>query len=96
MKFDGENDPPTEVLAAVAAYDRNIEMRDRLTVGELFDAIARPVDVDPEVTVQNLLAIAEIGMLLLCGAIRHEGMTESGLEEARRRAGPIVDVVLCE
>lgn len=96
MSVHGQTELPTEVHALLARYERNIQQRDRLTVGELFAAIDRQVDVDPAITEQRLLAIVAIGKDLLRGAICHEGMSPSGLEQAREMAGGIIDAVLSE
>ena len=87
---------PSGVLALMAEHDRSIQRRNRLTVGELFAAIDGAGNADPAIVEQRLLAIAQIGRDLLCGAICCEGMTRSGREQAREHFGEIVDQVLRE
>jgi hypothetical protein len=94
MTVHGKVELPSTVLALVAEHDRSIQQRNRLTVGELFAAIDGAGNPDPAMMEQRLLAIAQIGRDLLCGAICCEGMTHSGLEQARELLGEIVDQVL--
>lgn len=96
MTIHGKVGIPSEVLAAVVEYERNIQQRNQLTVGELMAAIDGTADVDRGIAEQRLLAIAEIGKELLCRTICHEAMTPALLDEAREVMGGIVDEVLSE
>lgn len=96
MTTHGEAGIPPEVLEAAAEYDRGIERRYQMTVGELIAAVDGTADVDRTVGEQRLLAIAEIGRELLCRTIRHEAMTPALLDEARELMGGIVDEVLSD
>jgi len=96
MSIHDKVELPSEVLAAVVEYERNIQQRNQLTVGELMAAIDSTADVDRGIAEQRLLAIAEIGKELLCRTICHEAMTPALLDEAREVMGGIVDEVLSE
>jgi hypothetical protein len=92
------HDPETQANLSelLAKADQQEQVRNKLTVGELLDAIDQTLN--PDVTTNKLLAVAEIGKTLLYSAIciADEQDNPEFFEEAYGFWGPLVDAVLEE
>ena len=78
----------------VAECDRDIAIRNRLTVGQLLASISREHLDGHAATEEQLLRVADVGKELLYAALTHGDMTDAVLDEARSLWGPLVDVAV--
>ncbi len=83
---------PPEVEEMLLIAERDIEVRNQLTIGELLDSISEEHLGDRQATLNELLRIADVGVELFYAAITHRDVTPEVLEEARGQWGQLVDV----
>jgi chaperone required for assembly of F1-ATPase len=91
-----KSDIPPEVEAMFAEAERQIEVRNQIPVGVLFNSISEEHLGDRQATSNELLRVADVGVELFYAAIAHRDATPEILEEAREHWGPLVDVALEE